>query len=182
MPKQAKPSNDRIQERLQDIITAIYGSPWPGLHEGPLVHWGDAAQFGRLLATIPQVFPVWPDATSPLYMEKYDEQLYRIAAWILSNWRVEENENSLTCPDLCGHTRRSTTESMVAMAEAQARFRPSPRRRLRGFAGDGKVIIYDEVCMQNNLDPKVVARLAKRISKAIKEANSMGLIVFGGGN
>lgn len=41
-------------------------------------------------------------------------------------------------------------------------------------------MINESECIKAGLDPKKVASIARRISKAAKEASALGIIIFGG--
>lgn len=40
--------------------------------------------------------------------------------------------------------------------------------------------VYEDQCRKYNLDPERVASVARRVSRAAKEARAMGLVIFGG--
>lgn len=42
------------------------------------------------------------------------------------------------------------------------------------------MFVDDEKCIENGLDPKKVASIARRLSKAAEEAVALGLTIFGG--
>jgi hypothetical protein len=42
------------------------------------------------------------------------------------------------------------------------------------------MILYDDECRKAGTDPKKVAAVAQRLERAVKDANQLGLEVFGG--
>jgi len=42
------------------------------------------------------------------------------------------------------------------------------------------MIIYNKECEQSGVDPKKVKAVAIRLQRAVKDANKLGLLVFGG--